>query len=626
LDLLVIDESARSAAMPTPTIRDITVLQEWQRHGDIDLDTAWMHRLDNLMQNERGSSADLRQLGVSGLRLLDGTRTEHFYMRRALSYPPGLVRKQFLDSAPSTRALHALIRGNTQGFHGAYVSKMGLHLPSLRGFDVSQARTTLVLDATPTPPELRRFFAKYIVPFELQTRSCVTPRVTQVVWNASTRLIRSLNTPAGGPPAKLTFGSPRDEWRLEALVERYDSPDTLWVLHKKWRSAKPPCVAEAEKEGRVTHFGSKDSRGSNRWEKFTTVVALAFYVPRAVQHSFVEMLGEDATADDAEYALQTAPIIQAITRIRPFNTSGKHVVIVDERPLPGFEPNEVLNVDVLAMNEVGAMPYAELCMQELALQEVARRGFLAHTGYSTTLRLANDRLGFFHEVYCGSTSGECSPQTYGRVTSKFVNGVRHHFDNFDGLAIQLGLATSTATAIIGGRKQSIPLHHRPSAPPTVEQLAFVVHAALKPEVLFLGGRRLRLRATPLLRAVALVDQATVLTTAALAEAADKSRRTIQKWIKKEEETLESLDSLRRPTTGGASKAPAVDPVFDLLQAAVSQPKTTAVTLPNLAAAMKISVLQLLILMTDADLDLVELRKVYTRQNASTLADAMLYWQ
>ena len=347
-DVMVIDELPLGA-MRQVTSATLLDLNLWRASGDLSVrdDAAWRRVCDAMAQEQGLADAHLHAwLGDTGLSVREGvSQTGIGQLEQALR-TDGTRRMEVLGRAPDHRALLALGAAIKRGFVDARIEGERLYVPHVRWFDTSQARCLLYLDATAHPGTICAMFGPQMRRHGFEAKMPAGLRVTQAAWSATKNLV----------DAHGVMRQELDAKRLGACVAAFDSPDTRWMMHQNWEEVLGHTVRE-----RGSYYGSARARGVNDWKDAHTIVAGAHHVPRAELESCARtlrwMAGERGAEVSqiqwgaaAKWELETAPMIQAVWRIRPLSACPehpKHIVLLDARELPGLTPTEVVEVEAL---------------------------------------------------------------------------------------------------------------------------------------------------------------------------------------------------------------------------------------------------------------------------------------
>lgn len=240
-----------------------------------------------------------------------------------------------------------------------------------RPLDLSKAHTVLYLDATTSPLHAQAVLGedhnRVRIPITLPEHV----QIHYVDWSWSKNLVR--------------YGKVRydvNQRRMDALIARYDSPSTAWVVHKSHRECGTIARSfqQAEHQERVIHYGA--ARGSNRFEDFDTIVVTARHLPFTVIAARAELLVRltgtslEQALNEAEFVLEHGEMVQAAHRIRPIRSeSPVTIVVVDDRCIDQLEPTHVFNMDVLVMDELGKAR-GGICMDALMTRHIEQVGCL----------------------------------------------------------------------------------------------------------------------------------------------------------------------------------------------------------------------------------------------------------
>jgi len=241
------------------------------------------------------------------------------------------------EEAPAWVAPTLMASCSTHGWLGCTVTKAGeLMLASRRELPKGE-RLTLYMDATITK-ELAEImwpgctFHDFTVPLP----SNVT--VTQVKFS---------ETPRSLIPEHIQNRAHSKEWR-----ERLDGEHVLHGMSKAMRDNEDlPWLSSLA--GKVDHYKSTTSKGSNKYEQSNTFVAGDWHVPRSTVNAFaaqLHALSPDTSFSDCQTLAQGhfefAEIQQFIGRIRPYaGTEDIEIWIFTKRRIPGLTPNRIVGVN-----------------------------------------------------------------------------------------------------------------------------------------------------------------------------------------------------------------------------------------------------------------------------------------
>lgn len=364
MDLVIIDEGIAEAMYPSLSLSLEQLAALKATHGFSIADHAWSQLTDLLSQKQGFSSPDLAHAMPPGSLLYHDDAYVHGLIEQTAhaSTPEQLA---LLAQAPSLDALHALERCAQQGWKGAFIEQGKLCLPIERPLDLSKVRTVLYLDATTSPLHAHAVLGKDHTRVRIPIALPDHVQIHHIDWSWSKNLVRF---------GKVRYGV--NQRRMDALVSRYDSPLTAWIVHKDHRQCDTIArsLQQAEHQDRVLHYGT--ARGSNRFEHMDTVVVTARHLPFTVIGARAELLVRltgaslEQAYEEARLVLEEGEMVQAAHRIRPTrSTSPMTIVIVDERGVDELEPTHFESIDVLVMDELGQARGAQ-CMDALLLRHV----------------------------------------------------------------------------------------------------------------------------------------------------------------------------------------------------------------------------------------------------------------
>lgn len=390
-DLLVVDEAPTAADVRSAaTWRDLCALRG---AGDVIApDDAW-ERLRELVATATHPSAERRRhVGASDLAeaLPQGSvtarRGEDGRVVPSLGW--GLVLEhgataatgelpQALAEAPDAAVLEALETACQRGWSGCYISRTGELELTTPLAPAGEAVTTIYLDGTATEASARALFGPECRYERLRVSLHPDTTVQCVSWSAAKRTLPPR------PPDDDDETTPRVRERrararaarresltyLAAVVRRYESESTAWVLHKAWRE-DPDVVAllpEAVASGRVTHYRGAEAVGSNVFERCTRVVLADWFVPRAAVSAHAQILawrarehaGDDDWHAEARCQLEESVRVQAAGRVRPGAAAREIVWLAGHRELPAGPdwPAPVdVDADEMVLDELGILP------------------------------------------------------------------------------------------------------------------------------------------------------------------------------------------------------------------------------------------------------------------------------
>jgi hypothetical protein len=394
-DLLVIDEAPR-AADEHRTVRASDLLT-WRGAGDVIM-------TDEVMDAIRGAMTEARERlsAVGSMQLQAAVPPDALTVRRL---PDGRVWSKVGDAlvqehaataatgaiplalrdAPEAEALEALEAACRRGWSGCYIDPEGkLHLTLSRSIGGEGTRATVYLDGTATEASARALLGG-ACRFE-RIRAALHPdtRVVRVDWSAATREL-----PPMADDARTSSKRRATLRRLEAVIRRYESPTTAWVLHKAWCDDDDvrALLDDAFTDGRVVYFRAPEATGSNKLAGCTRIVLADWFVPRAVVEALAETLQDRAKraeldADwqtEAAHQLEGAELLQAAYRVRPVQNA-RELVLLSERDPPagmGWPAADVIDPDELVADELGLLPPGRKGAAMLLAREVAGEGVVA---------------------------------------------------------------------------------------------------------------------------------------------------------------------------------------------------------------------------------------------------------
>lgn len=394
-DLLVIDENPR-AADEKRAVREQDLLV-WRGAGDVDVTEADLDELRALMTDAKvnGHAVGAEKLRAAvGPEALTVRRTDDgrawskvghaLVAEHAQNAATGAIPMALAD-APEAEALEALEAACRRGWTGCYIGPDGvLHLTHPRAIGGPGVRSTVYLDGTATEASARALLGGGCR-FE-RIRAALHPdtRVIRVDWSAATREL-----PPDDDGARTRAKRRATLQRLAAVVKRYETPTTAWVLHKAWCDDDDvrTMLREAFDAGRVVYFRAPEATGSNKLAACTRIVLADWFVPRAAVGALAETLqdrAERAEVDadwqaEALHQLEGAELLQAAYRVRPVQNP-RELVLLTERAPPaglGWPDPEVVDPDELVADELGVLPPGRKGAAMLLAREVARWGVVA---------------------------------------------------------------------------------------------------------------------------------------------------------------------------------------------------------------------------------------------------------
>jgi len=325
-----------------------------------------------------------------------------------------------LADAPDAEALEALEAACRRGWTGCYVAtvtpKRGadgdetpgvrpvLHMTHPRAIGGEGVRSTVYLDGTATEASSRALLGGGCR-FE-RIRAALHPdtRVVRVDWSAATRVLPPLRN--GARLERTTATRQATLLRLSAIVKRYETPTTAWVLHKAWCDDDEvrALLADAFDAGRVVYFRAPEATGSNKLAACTRIVLADWFVPRAAVGALAGTLEDRARRSEvdadwlaeAAHQLEGAELLQAAYRVRPVQNP-RELVLLSERDAPdsmGWPAPSVIDPDELVADELGVLPGGQKGAAMLLAREVARWGVVAlGSRFRTAPHLAYSHIG-----------------------------------------------------------------------------------------------------------------------------------------------------------------------------------------------------------------------------------------
>jgi len=547
VDLLVIDESPR-AADEKRTVRE-TDLLTWRGASDVVMSDETTTALRSLLTEAKVTGktfgaaklaeaapagalrvrrdGDGRVFSTVGRRLV----SEHAETAATGAIPLALV------NAPEADALEVLEAACNRGWTGCYVDKRGtLHMTHPRRIGRDGVRSTLYLDGTATEPTARALLGGDCA-FE-RIRVAMHPETTtvRVDWSAANRELPSLDD--DNDRAQRTLAKRRQTLqKLGAVVRRYESPTTAWVLHKAWCDDDDvrALLPEAFAARRVVYFRAPEATGSNKLQSCTRIVLADWFVPTSATNAAAETLEDRAApaeldADwhaEALHQLEGAEVVQAAYRVRPVQHA-RELVLLTERELPSHWPTPtVIDPDELVADELGLLPSGKKGAAMLLAREVKKWGAVAlESRVRTAPMLASSYIG---------------EKGHGRETAlqSAANAWRDD-GRAQGWAEAAGVALAYVRTSAGGAP--VPVFFDPAHPPSVETVAALL--ASPPRWLEWQGVRLELEdATgPVLEEVRRLPSRDGATFDALAESLGVSTSTIRRRL--QSVGIRSTDELR----------------------------------------------------------------------------------
>ena len=516
LDLLIIDEDITSllGAHHALSLTELAALKE---RGDLKINPlSWDTLCDHLAGGQQWGAEDLKEIMSIEALHLDAQSLSRSVLFAALRAQDDEECAELLAQAPDHRALHALNQACARGWQGCFVRQGVLQVADWRPLALERVRTTLYLDATTGPLHARATLGEGCQHVRFDVERPESLSITRVAWSASKHRVR-----------RDQWRSQRDRERWACIHAQWESEQTAWVVHKSWREHEPgEQLKEAHARGHVLHYGAQ--RGSNSLQHCTTLILPAFHIPEAAKAARAELLalrtGAELAACDAEAieVLEIGEMVQAAHRLRGLTRgSPAHLIILDERELPGLEANEVIDPDVLVWEHTGVVwgkrAYAEKIKRQVLAQNLLIPAY--RKGVSSTPPC-------LHEA----------PQAERKQGARHPLKTYFH-DDWELLAAEAGL-TCTRLATSAGGDARVVLHH-PDSVPRPDQL----RRALASSGLRWAewqGERLWLEEDQVLKAVNSLAHAEQITLQRLQEMTGLSRSSVYKRMKERGHTLDSL--------------------------------------------------------------------------------------
>lgn len=386
VDLLVIDERPKAAdAKRSVTLQDV---EAWRAAGDLtvtDAAVGALHRLTTMGTSTMSGglaeaipreSMTARRVATRGVVSRLGSRllTEH----AADAAHGDSEAVAVLQAAPDYDALPALEAACARGWTGCYVNAAGLlHLTHPRPIARAGVRSVLYLDGTATRESSQALLGPDCEYTRIKVKLHPESKVIRVDWGASKN---ALPLDENNARRRATLQ------KLAALVKRYETTTTAWVLHKAWVDDDDvkELLADALEAKRVTWFGSADAVGSNRLKNCTRIVLADWHTPLPAQVAMAETYAIRAAADPelagvdwlehAAHALEGSEIIQAMYRVRPAEHA-REIVLVTDRAVPWV--HDLVGIDELLATELGLLPAGARGAVMLLQQEVSQSGCVA---------------------------------------------------------------------------------------------------------------------------------------------------------------------------------------------------------------------------------------------------------
>jgi hypothetical protein len=413
-DLLVIDENPRAVDVQH-AVREADLVV-WRGAGDVIMTEDALDAVRTLLA---AAVVDARTVGPAELAeaLPPGALTVRrndvgrawskvgraLVAEHAAGAATGKIPDELAD-APDAEALEALEAACRRGWEGCYIAtatpRRGkdddetarvssvLHLTHPRAIGGEGVRSTVYLDGTATEASSRALLGG-ACRFE-RIRAALHPdtRVVRVDWSAATRALP--RPKMKGPRVDRVKATRRATLqRLSAIVKRYETPTTAWVLHKAWCDDDEvrALLPDAFDAGRVVYFRAPEATGSNKLAACTRIVLADWFVPRAAVGALAGTLEgrarrSEVDADwnaEATHQLEGAELLQAAYRVRPVQDP-RELVLLSERDAPetmGWPAPTVIDPDELVADELGVLPAGRKGAAMLLAREVARWGAVA---------------------------------------------------------------------------------------------------------------------------------------------------------------------------------------------------------------------------------------------------------
>jgi len=288
----------------------------------------------------------------------------------------GAVPEELAD-APEQDALDAIEIACKRGWRGCYIARDGTLRLTVPRPPAGKATSTIYLDGTATEASAKAFFGPECRFERLRVSLHPDTTVQRVTWSAAKHAL-----PAEPPKddEKTTQKTKERRERLRALrrdtlsrlaavVKRYESAATAWVLHKAWcdDAEVKALLSEAFEANRVVYFRGAEATGSNGLAHCTRIVLADYFAPRAAVAACADTLAWRARGagmpdvdwhGEGEFQLETSERVQAAYRVRP-GADARELVWLSERPLPsGVKWPAVTDVDAdeMVLDELGIYP------------------------------------------------------------------------------------------------------------------------------------------------------------------------------------------------------------------------------------------------------------------------------
>ena len=551
-DLLVVDESPKATTKGSSVrMRDLII---WRGIGDVVIDEGPFARLIGLM---REAEADGKPKGSGALATL--LRADDLSVRRTVDgravslHGAQLINEHgdtaakgaiplALTDAPPAEALETLEAACRRGWAGCYVDRAGvLHLSEVRHIGGQGARATVYLDGTATRGTARALFGADVRFHRVAVALHEGTTTTRVDWSAAKSALPARIGDDEKAPDDERERNRRERTktllRLRAVVKRYESPTTAWVLHKAWVDDDEgrALLADAVADKRVTYFNAGDAVGSNRFKGCTRIVLADWFVPKAAKGAAAEVLAHRASADpglaghgwydEAERQAEGAAWLQAAHRVRPAEAP-REIVALTERTMPANWPAPaIVDVDELVADELGLLPRGRKGAAMLLGREVRARGAVALGCGATGAPESADNY------YCGSR----------RTLETALEAYRDH-GRYPAAARDAGVELAYARTSTGGAHA---VAFAPDAPPTLDRVvALLTEHGLTPAWVEWRGERVDLEtgADEALAAVVSLPSLEAVSWEAVAAALGVSVSTARRRLRSA--GLTSLEGLR----------------------------------------------------------------------------------
>ena len=380
VDLLVIDERPKGAD-ETRLLRESDLLM-WRGAGDVVVDDVPFRALRTLMAAAAhkggviGAAALAQAVPAGALSVRRGPIDDDSppigndrvtssvgvqLLRDHAAAAAGGAIPLALANAPDFGALEILELACRRGWTGCYIGQDGaLHLLHPRRIGRDGVRSTVYLDGTATREAARALLGPDCRHTRVRVALHPDSRVVRVDWSAGKN---KLKADASGADAVRRRDLNLE--KLTAVVARFESSTTAWVLHKAWTEDAQvrALLADAFDGQRVTYFGAADAVGSNRFKQCERIVLADWFVPAAAQAAAGEVLAMRAAGDaglvdtdwraHAAHALEGAEIVQAAYRVRPAEAAREIVLLTDRGLPPGWAAAETIHADDLLASELG---------------------------------------------------------------------------------------------------------------------------------------------------------------------------------------------------------------------------------------------------------------------------------